>query len=185
MSQQQVDGNVTKSTVADKPGAAPVAQARRRIPMSTPRRKLEIMQEIPGYHMHWFRDDKVAQALDAGYIRVQRNEVSLNVNNPGAKPGSDGNTALDSNVSIVGGKTDDGDPIGLTLMKIQEEYFLEDQKVLEQHNIQKMQSIFENEMILSKDGRMAKDATAYVKTALFNRPKRVAKIGRKPSQFST
>lgn len=185
MSQQQVDGNVTKSTVADKPGTSPAPTQRRRTPMSTPRRKLEVMQEIPGHHMHWFRDDKIAQALDAGYTKVMRSEVSLNINNPGMKPGSDGNTALDSSVSIVGGKTDDGDPIGLTLMKIPEEYFLEDQKVLENHNIQKMQSIFENEMIVGKDGRMSKDATAYVKTALFNRPKRVAKLGRRPSPFST
>lgn len=183
MSQQQIDGNVTKSTPADKASEAP--SPRRRIPMSTPRRKLEVVREIPGYHMHWFRDDKVAQALDAGYERVHRSEVSLNITNPGQKPGSDGNTSLDSNVTLVGGKTDDGEPIGLTLMKISEAYFAEDQKVLEQHNIQKMQSIFENEMILGKDGRMAKDATAYVKTALFNRPKRVAKIGRRPSPFST
>jgi len=184
MSQAQVDGNITKSTVADKPGTTTPTQ-RRRIPMSTPRRKLEVVQEIPGFHLHWFRDDKVAQAMDAGYVKVQRHEVSLNINNPGQKPGSNGNTDLGDAVSIVGGKTDDGAPIGLTLMKIPEEYFNEDQKVLENHNIAKMQSIFENEMIVGKDGRLSKDATAYVKTALFNRPKRVAKIGRQSKPFST
>lgn len=181
MSQQQVDGNVTKSTVADKQGTVP---PRVRASMSSSRRRLEVTKEIEGYHLHWFRDDKLQQALDAGYEKVQRHEVSLNVNNPGAKPGSDGNTALGNEVSIVGGQTEEGQPIGLTLMKIKNEYYEEDQKVLERFNTSKLQSIFENEMIIGPDGPK-KSATAYVGTALFNRPKRVAKMGRKPGQFST
>ena len=177
MSQQQIDGNVTKSTPADKPGTAP--QTRRRIPMSVPRRKLEVVQEIPGFHLHWFRDDKIQQALDAGYMFVQRHEIQLNPSNPGLRPDQDGNTELGDVVALTGGLTEEGKGIGLHLMKIPEEFFLEDQKELEKHNIQRMQDIFENELIVGRDGRMKADATTYVKTALFNRPKRVARPGRR------
>lgn len=177
MSQQQIDGNVTKSTPADKRGTAP--RTRQRIPMSVPRRKLEVVHEIPGYHLHWFRDDKIQQALDAGYEPVRRGEIQLNPSNPGLKPDQDGNTELGDTVSLTGGQTEEGKGIGLTLMKIPEEFFLEDQKELERHNIKLMQDIFENELIVGKDGRMKSDATTYVKTALFNRPKRVARPGRK------
>lgn len=170
MSVEQPDGEITKSTPADKPGTTPAR--RKRIPMSTARRKLEVTQEIPGTHLHFFRDDKIMQALDAGYRYILRHEVSLNINNPGSLPDSDGNTALDSHVSVVGGTTEQGVPIGLTLMGIPQEFFDEDQKILEDQNIRRMRDIFMNEMIVGKDGRMHQDATAYVKTALFNRPTR-------------
>ena len=173
MSVQQFDGTVTKSTPADPAGTVP-KQRKKRIPMSVARRKLEVVQEIPGFHLHFFRDDKVQQALDAGYEFVNRREVTLNVNNPGSLPHQDGNTALDSHVSVVGGHSEKGDPIGLTLMKIETAYYEEDQKLLEDQNINRMRDIFVNEMIVGKDGRMSKDATAYVKTAVFNRPIRKA-----------
>ena len=183
MSVQQPDGTITKSTPADAPGTVPKGR-KKRVPMTLARRKLEVVKEIPGWHLHFFRDDKISQALDAGYEYVKRNEVTLNLNNPASLPHQDGNTALDSNVSIVGGKDDDGKPIGLTLMKIENEYFEEDQKLLEDQNLRVMRDIFMNEMIVGTDGRMSKDATAYVKTALFNRP--IRKGGPKPRiQFST
>lgn len=173
MSVEQPDGSLTPSGIADPKGTVPKTR-KKRIPMSVARRKLEVTQEIPGWHLHFFRDDKLAQALDAGYEYCSRREVSLNINNPGSLPHQDGNTALDSHVSLVGGKDDDGKPIGLTLMKIENEYFEEDQKLLEDQNINRMRDIFMNEMIVGKDGRLSKDATAYVKTAVFNRPIRKA-----------
>lgn len=172
MSTKNIDtGEVTASNAADARGVVP----RRRVPMSTARRKLEVVQEIAGYHMHWFRDDNVEQALQAGYQFVDRGEISLNNHNPG---GGSGNTALDSRVSIVGGTSEHGQPTRLTLMKIEQSYFDEDQAALEKVTVDRIKGIFNKEQILTKDGRMRTDANVYVKTAVFNRPIRKARIGR-------
>jgi hypothetical protein len=174
MSNKALNSNeVMPSNPADAAGTAPV---RRRVPMATARRKLEVIQEIPGYHLHWFAEEKVSQALQGGYEFVDRNEIThLNNHNPG---GGDGNTALDSRVSLIGGRTEFGVPFRATLMKIKQEFFDEDQKSLEQITIDKIKAIFNKEQILTRDGRMRTDANVYVKTAVFNRPIRKARIGR-------
>jgi hypothetical protein len=58
-------------------------------------------------------------------------------------------------------------------MQIKEEWWTEDQKVLENRNASVMSAIFKNEQIAGSEKVPPEDqGTRYVKTALFNRPTR-------------
>lgn len=118
---------------ADQTNIPSVAE-RKRIPMSVPRTKLSV-QEIPGYHLHWIMGtpDRLMQAEQAGYKFVEKIEVSLSNHTLGSKLTTDGNTDMGSRVSHVAGTevSSDGQAVRLYLMKIKEEWWLEDQKALE------------------------------------------------------
>ena len=66
-------------TAAANPSVAPATASSRRIPMALPTLKLEI-PAIPGYVCHWFRgtQQRIQQALNAGYEWVGRGEVEVN-----------------------------------------------------------------------------------------------------------
>ena len=125
MSQQQ---NPANETGVDR-------ATRTRIPMSVPQLKLEV-PPIPGFHLHWMRGspERIAQAQRAGYEFVLDEEVQLNNNVLGSPVEESGNTDLGSRVSMIAGggaSTADGQPMRLFLMKIPEEWYLEDQKLME------------------------------------------------------
>ena len=94
-----------------------------RIPMSLPTMRLQV-PEIPGYHLHWMRDDpgRLDQALRAGYVFVEHDEVMLNRVGL-ANGGMDSGTSdLGSRVSIATGDHH------LFLMKLPQEFWEDDQK---------------------------------------------------------
>jgi len=157
------------------PSNAPETQitpaTRRRIPMSTPMRKLEV-PEIPGYHLHWFLDSNVPRAIQGGYEVVHDDETSINQLNIGADKLVNGSMDLGSMIRIVGGIAENGKPECLTLMKIKEEYWREDQVTLETRNAQIMAGIFKDEKIMDGELNPGDKSQRYVKTALFQRPKR-------------
>jgi len=68
------------------------------------------------------------RAQDAGYEFVQRGETKVNSTSIGSNALVSGNTDMGSNVSVVAGKEllPDGQGVRLVLMKIKEEYYLED-----------------------------------------------------------
>ena len=119
---------------------ASVNQAeRKRIPMSVPVQKLEA-PEIPGYHLHWFNGtpERLQRAQDGGYEFVDSKELKLNNVSLGGTSTTSGNTDMGSRVSVVSG-TDigrDGQPMRLILMKIKQEWYEEDQKLVEARNEQ-------------------------------------------------
>lgn len=122
------------------PSAAPgkPVEDRKRIPISLPQQKLEV-PEIPGFHLHWFRGtpQRLAQAEQAGYVFVERDEVDLTNLSLGGDAAKDGNTDLGGRVSIYeGGDSVDagGQAVRLYLMKQPMEYFLEDRKILDSRN---------------------------------------------------
>ena len=127
----------TAAGPATAPAAARAAGERKRIPMSTPVQKLSTV-DIPGYHCHWFNGtpDRIQRALDGGYEFVTRDEIMLNAAGLGQESTQSGNTDMGSQVSIVSGKEigTDGQPIRLILMKIKEEWWLEDQQLIEERN---------------------------------------------------
>lgn len=112
------------SIVADKQ-----LPERTRIPMSLPIQKLAA-PDIPGYHCHWMRGDKVriSQALRAGYEFVNPDEVDLNDFGLANGPEDSGNQDLGSRVSLMAGRGEDGQGERLYLMKLKEEFWLADQK---------------------------------------------------------
>lgn len=158
----------------------------RRIPMTGARRKLEV-RPIKGYRLYWHRQTDLEAARDAGYEFVDKAEVSINSRSIGSSSGLGGNTAMGSEVSIVGSK---GTGERLILMKIREEWYQEDKQNLFQEHATRMRAIFEGDVIMmpggegrpdvvvGPDGQLHGTGTTYVKkqpyTALFNRGPRVA-----------
>jgi len=112
-------------------------EARSRIPMSLPVQKLAV-PEIPGYHLHWMRGDaaRIMQAQRAGYTFVSQEEVELANVGIANDAEESGNTDMGTRVSIVsGGDLDSGgQPERLYLMKLPQEHWEEDQKVLADRN---------------------------------------------------
>ena len=103
---------------------------RKRIPMSSPKAKLST-PVIPGFHLHWMNDyaGRISQALEGGYEFVKPEETFVNSNDfagLGEMMETSG-TDLGSRVSVVVGKNEDGTPLRAYLMKIREEWYVEDQ----------------------------------------------------------
>lgn len=110
---------------------------RKRIPMSVPVQRLSV-PDIPGYHLHWFKGtpDRLDRALQGGYEFVDEAETSVSDVGLGGTSTRTGNTDMGSRVSVVGGSEvgNDGQPVRLVLMKIRQEWYEEDQKLVEQRN---------------------------------------------------
>tara|TARA_R110000868_G_scaffold57147_1_gene176766 strand:+ start:970 stop:1452 length:483 start_codon:yes stop_codon:yes gene_type:complete len=109
---------------------------RKRIPMNVPVQKLEV-PEIPGYRLYWFRGEpsRLGRAEQAGYEYVDRGEIELNSTGL-ADSAADGNSDMGSRVSIAAGDMvgEDRQPLRLVLMKIREEWALENDGILEDRN---------------------------------------------------
>ena len=115
----------------------PVMAERKRIPMSVPVQKLEVA-DIPGYHLHWFSNtaDRLQRAIDGGYEFVDEIETKVNSVSLGGDSAASGNTDMGSRVSVVSGQEigKDGQPVRLVLMKIRQEWWDEDQVLVENRN---------------------------------------------------
>ncbi len=178
---------IRQTNPANEAGANPGHTAtaapprRRRIPMSTPTRKMEV-PPLPGYRLYWFREGNVPRAIDAGYEFVHKDDVKL-LNIPIAShPGGDGNTDLGSQVSIIGGVTEHGQPERAILMKIRLEWFQEDQMEIAKRNAEQLKSVFSGEALIGENGQINElGQLVYVdkkRTSLMMRPIRKARIGR-------
>lgn len=165
--------------VAQQPGL------RRRVPMSVPRRKLEVT-DVPGFHLHWFIESNVRRALQAGYEFVDDKEVVVNQSGVGNSLELTGNQDLGSRVTVVGGVGADGKEERLVLMKIKEEWFREDQKLIEERNASVLSQIFRGETIFGAENDNQSDRslryvdehrTSFERSpkALFQRPTRKAR----------
>ena len=188
-----VDSLINNATASQqKPAEASVANARdvnspafKRIPFSTPDRKLEV-PAVDGYYLHWFADRNVDRAMQAGYEFVNRSEVTLNQVGLGMAKSVSGNSDLGTRVSLIGTvQSADGPAERIYLMKIREEWRREDQLAIEKCNAEIIGAVFEGEAIVGKDGTIHQIGTAeYVKQAelkvpLLNRTTRKASIGRR------
>lgn len=136
MSLEDAKANLQKSNPSVATGQAP-AVARKRIPLSTPQRKLEV-PEIPGFYLRWFRGTpaRIAQAENAGFVFVTQDEVKLNSLSLGGDATKDGNTDMGSRVSVVEGSEVDGggNAVRLYLMKQPIEFKKEDDAAVQQRN---------------------------------------------------
>lgn len=90
----------------------------RRQSFSIPTSKLEISQQLEGYHYRWINDEpgRIAKALASGYVFAEPEEVGREADR-------------DNKVSILGGANKDGSPLQVYLMRIPMEYYLEDQEI--------------------------------------------------------
>ena len=152
---------------------------RARIPMSVPMRRLEV-PELAGYHLHWFVDRNVPRAQQAGYEFVASRDIPVNQHGVATSRTVSGNADLGSHISQIGGTAEGGGSEYLHLMKIREEWWLEDHKILEDRNASVMQAIFRDEQIAGADKHAPEDkGLTYVRSdtnvPLFQRKTRKGK----------
>lgn len=93
--------------------------------------KLNVTKSIPGYHLHIFNDDgvRVEEAISVGWEFVTPDEVGKTTPHVTSR-----NTDLGDKVRFLVGKTESGSPLYAYLMKIREEWWLEDQQALQARN---------------------------------------------------
>ena len=93
--------------------------------------KLTIGHTIDGQHLHIFNDSpgRVQQAIDAGYEFVKPEEVGGVKDNVVSK-----NTDLGEKVRYLVGREESGEPLYAYLMKIKQEWYEEDQGILQDKN---------------------------------------------------
>jgi hypothetical protein len=167
----------TKSNPANDREAELQRLRKQRRSLTNATRRLEC-PDMPGWHLHWFKEDNIPRAVAAAYEFVKRDEVAINQLGAGTAQVKDGNTDLGTNVSIIGDKFEDGSPCRLYLMKLREELFQDDQRELERRNSVIMQAIFGDEAMVGQDGQVSGLApNTYINQskALFQRPTRKAK----------
>lgn len=103
-------------TEADRPRRAT------RVPFGVARTKLDVPMHIEGYHLHWINDSagRVMEAQRGGYTFVEPKEVG----------------AVDTGTQIkrLVGRDEGGEPLYAYLMKIELEYYLADQKLIQDEN---------------------------------------------------
>lgn len=107
----------------------------RRIPMSIPRPKLTA-PTLPGHHLHWINDDdnRINDALQGGYVFVESDEVLLNSFSTATDTSVSGNTDLGTRVSLFVGTTRSGQPMRAYLMKIKQEWYDQDQAIIQERS---------------------------------------------------
>lgn len=91
------------------------------------RAKLGVLDEIPGFHLHWINDDegRVERAQQGGYDFVNKGEVQLE-NVTVIEPNAD----IGSRICTRVGSRESGDGIFAYLMKQRQEWYDEDQAEL-------------------------------------------------------
>lgn len=100
---------------------SPADRAKRpeRVPFGVARTKLEVPMHIEGYHLHWVNDTpgRVLEAQRGGYTFVEPSEV--------------GATDSGTQVKRLVGKDEAGDALYAYLMKIELEFYHEDQEKIQ------------------------------------------------------
>ena len=154
-------------TIQQKPPEARVAgaPATKRQSTATAVRRLEV-PAIDGYHLHWFAESRVPWAKSCGYELVKKEEVAID-----ERSLMGGNTDLGSDVSLVGSRTSENMPNygmeRIILMKIKQEWFLEDQDKKDATALAPLQAIFGEDLKAGEKIRRPDGSMEYVKTASF------------------
>jgi hypothetical protein len=96
--------------------------------------KLSVNETIPGYHLHVFTDtgNRIKDALEGGYEFVSPSEVGGVSENVVSRNGDLGQERIRY---LVNPRAEGSEQYGY-LMKIREEWFLEDQNILQEKNAQ-------------------------------------------------
>lgn len=157
-----------------------LAGRRKRIPMSTATRKMEVAA-IDGWYLYWAAETNIPAMMQAGYEFVDRSEANLVQTGLANDKSISGNTDLGTRVSMIGslqGPSGQG-PERAYLMKLRQEWRDEDRKTIDDRNAGILSGIFKDEKIYTPEGSLREKGTLeYVRTALFNRPVRKVKIVR-------
>lgn len=109
---KEVEDKIVR-TAADRP------QRKERIPFGVPRSKLTVNVEVQGKHLHWINDSagRVFEAQQGGYEFVTPQEI--------------GSSDKETQVRRLVGRNEDGSALYAYLMKIDQEWYEEDQAFIQ------------------------------------------------------
>lgn len=115
--------------------------------------KLSITKSIPGYHLHIFNDDgiRIEEAISVGWEFVQPDEVGRTAPHVTSR-----NTDLGNKVRFTVGKKEGGEPLYAYLMKIREEWWLEDQALQQSRN-----DLIDEQILSGKDTKTGKQGEGF------------------------
>ncbi len=101
------------------------ARTRQRGVFNGTNKKLDVLTEIPGFHLHWINDTpgRLQRAVAGGYDFVKKDEVELTESNKVVERNSD----IGDKIRAIVGTTDRNEPLYAYLMKIRQEWYDEDQ----------------------------------------------------------
>ncbi|HMZ55836.1 MAG TPA: hypothetical protein PLT48_13370 [Nitrospira sp.] len=87
-----------------------------RIPFGVPQSRLNVPLQIPGYHLHFINDSpgRLQQAQLGGYTFVAPSEIGL--------------SGAETQYKVLAGRNEDGSAMYAYLMKIELEFYEEDQR---------------------------------------------------------
>jgi hypothetical protein len=129
---------MAKSNVSNEQGTLEESPSFKRIPMTSPTRKLEV-PEMPGFKMYWFRGEpgRLQRALRAGYEFVKPEEVDVFSHDLAGNLDLPGHADMGDRVSVAAqdGADDNGQFLRLYLMKIKLEWWTKDQEQYEAEKI--------------------------------------------------
>src|SRR5271170_3704769 len=119
-----------------------MAGRRKRIPMSTAQRKMEVAA-IDGFYLYWFAETNIPAALQAGYEFVDRSETNMIQVGVANDKSNSGNTDLGTRVSMIGSLSGpQGGPERAYLMKLRQEWRDEDRAEIDSRNAAIVSGIF-------------------------------------------
>jgi hypothetical protein len=127
-----------KALAAQQPVQEPAAPAkdgtirRKRSVFNGTTGKLKVDGQIPGFHLHILNDHRtrIKDALDNGYEFVTPEEIEGVTENVVSRNGDLG----DSRIRFLVGTDERGQPMYAYLMKLRQEWYEEDQAVLQERN---------------------------------------------------
>ena len=108
--------------------AETTARARKeRVPFGVARQKMAV-REIPGYFACWINDvgDRINQAIEGGYEFTDKAEIGKVGEGLEQSTWVQGQDSTDTRVSMIVGKHENGSPLRAYLMKIKQEFRVED-----------------------------------------------------------
>lgn len=138
-------------TAANNPAndheARMLAERGPRLSLNAPQLNLSV-PAIEGYHLHWFLETNVPLALRGWYEYVSPGEVTIPDKNIGGRPAGTESEDLGGNrvTQINKGPGADGRPIQFVLMKVRQEYYFDEQRILAERNYSILQQIFRAKM---------------------------------------
>lgn len=115
----------TREARATRDGDRAPRRERQRGVFNGTNKKLDVITQIPGYHLHILNDSpgRIDRAVAGGYEFVMQGEVALGESNKVV----DSNSAVDGKIRFIVGTTDQNEPLYAYLMKIPQEWYDEDQ----------------------------------------------------------
>jgi hypothetical protein len=146
-----------KNNPANEHEARMLAERGPRLSLNAPQLNLSVPQ-IEGYHLHWFLETNVPLAIRGWYEFVNPGEVNIPDKNIGGRPNTESEDLGGNRVTQINkGPGADGRPIQFVLMKIRQEWYHDEQRILAERNYSILVQIFRHKLPIRAEGEKQTD----------------------------